>query len=222
MVPEELLHHDQGLALAPVSVPGDVIENVYIPARGYLKGRKLQKGTVLRIIDLEGHQVPDVIFFDADNLKDVSSCIHTCVMHQRWKIRKGDTIYSKYCKPMAKIIEDTVGLHHFGGGFCNAELNAVRFGIEGTHTCRSNLAALKISSIVVPGGATPFITKSTSPKGGEMCATSRLTSMRTANHTGSNPRAVIMGMNRGTVIIIIMATASMRHPRTKPSHLFSR
>ncbi len=42
---------------------------------------------------------------------------------------------------MAKIIEDTVGLHHFGGGFCNAEMNTVRFGIEGTPTCRSNLAA---------------------------------------------------------------------------------
>ena len=44
---------------------------------------------------------------------------------------------------MAKIIEDTVGIHHFGGGFCNAELNAVRFGIEGTHACRTNLAASK-------------------------------------------------------------------------------
>ena len=141
MGPEELLRHDQCLAKAPLSVPGDIIENVYIPARGFMKARKLEKGNILRIVDLEGHQVPDVIFFDADNLKDVSSCIHTCVVHQRWKIRKGDAIYSKHGKRMATITEDTVGIHFFGGGFCNADLNAVRFGIEGTHTCRSNLAA---------------------------------------------------------------------------------
>ena len=122
MGPEELLHHDQRLAKAPVSVPGDIIENIYIPARGYMKARKLERGDILRIIDLEGHQVPDVILFDADHLRDVSSCVHTCVVHQRWKIRKGDTIYSKYGKRMATIGEDTVG---------HLKLRVVTITIEG-------------------------------------------------------------------------------------------
>jgi len=167
MKPEELLHHEQSMAKASVSVPGSILEDILIPARGYVRARKLEKGNILRVIDVEGEQVPDIILFDANNMKDMSSCFHTTFFQGRWKIGEGDMIYSKFCRPMAKILEytpskyeRTVGIY-FAGGFCNDDLNYARYGIEGMHNCRSNLAAsmgsfgltegdLELDSVFVP------------------------------------------------------------------------
>lgn len=125
----------------PAAVPGRVVEDVLIPDRGYLRARRLEAGDVIRIIDVEGQQVPDVMLFDAENLKNPSSTMNTKLILNRWKIREGDPIYSKFCDRLATIVKDTVGQHHFDGGFCNAEVNAVRYGVDGTHSCRSNLTA---------------------------------------------------------------------------------
>ena len=75
-------------------------------------------------------------------------------------------------------------------------------------------AAWNMSVMLVPGGATPFITKRFKPKGGVIPAVSILIRKITANQTGSKPRVRITGTNIGRVIIII-ATALMNIPRNK-------
>lgn len=139
--PGELLEYERSLLARPISVPGTVIEDVLVPNRGYLRARPLAQGDVMRLIDLEGKQVPDVVLYDAGNLKNPSSCMNTKLIHQRWKIGEGDVVYSKFCDRMATIIKDTCGDNVFDGGFCNAEVNFVRYGIDGTHSCRANLTA---------------------------------------------------------------------------------
>ena len=67
--------------------------------------------------------------------------------------------------------------------------------------------------MVVPLGATPFITKRSMPKGGVVIAISMLRSISNPNHIGSKPRAKIMGIYIGTLIIII-AVALIKLPRT--------
>lgn len=54
--------------------------------------------------------------------------------------------------------------------------------------------ALYISPIVVSGEATPFITKSTKPKGGVVVAISMLISMMVPNQSGLKPRLLTIGI----------------------------
>lgn len=140
--PGEIHEHERELAARPIPpVAGDVVEDVLVPARGFLRARHLRAGQVMRIIDVEGEQVPDIILYDPANLKNCSSMTNTMLVAKRWRISTGDTIYAKFGQRMMTIIEDTIGIHAAVGGFCNAELNEVRYGIEGTHSCRTNFVA---------------------------------------------------------------------------------
>ncbi|MBI4322217.1 MAG: DUF1989 domain-containing protein [Chloroflexi bacterium] len=135
------LEREQFYLAQKAQVPGQVVEEILVPARGYLPARVLKKGQVARIIDVEGQQVADVVLWDAHNLKDFSSCVNTQVIYRTWKIRQGHSIHSKYCTKLATIVDDTVGIHYFGGFFCNAQVNFLRFGVEATPNCRDNLVA---------------------------------------------------------------------------------
>jgi uncharacterized protein YcgI (DUF1989 family) len=140
--PDELLAHERDLASRPISPPaGRVIEDVLVPARGFLPARRLSAGDAMRIVDIEGQQVADLVFYDATNLKNVASMTNTMLINQTWKITEGHTFYAKFGQAMATITEDTVGTNVVLGGFCNPDLNERRYGIVGTHSCRANLAA---------------------------------------------------------------------------------
>ena len=64
----------------------------------------------------------------------------------------------------------------------------------------------------VPTGATPFITNNTRPNGGVVVAISIFMSIMVANHSGSNPRLLIMGIYIGSVTIIIVS-GSIKVPK---------
>lgn len=140
--PGELLDHERALANESLaSPPGTVLEDVLVPARGFLPARRLKAGNVMRIIDVEGQQVADLVFYDPANLKNVSSMTNTMLVNKTWKISTGHVFYAKFGDRMATIVEDTVGTNVVMGGFCNANLNELRYGVVGTHSCRANLAA---------------------------------------------------------------------------------
>jgi len=109
-----------------------------------MKGRLVKKGQVIRIIDLEGEQVPDTTIFDANNLWNVLNAMNTMCILQRWtKLRIGDGLYSKNCDKLAIISDDTTdGTHNLSlGAFCNEPLNRARYGIPGTPNCFDNFVA---------------------------------------------------------------------------------
>ncbi len=142
--PSELLEHDRGLGrrLLPTDdQQRKIVEDVYVPARGFMRARVLKQGQALRIVDLEGQQVPDVLLFDANNLSNVASMPNTQLMARRWKLQLGDGIFAKMGQRLATITGDSVGEHVFFGGMCSAEVNEIRYGIEGTIGCRMNLCA---------------------------------------------------------------------------------
>lgn len=128
-----------GLAAA-VNVPGEVLSNIVVPARGYLPAMELSEGQVMRVIDVEGKQVGDIVLYSR-GLGDPLSCSNTTLLNGTWRITRGHGLYSKRCRRLATITADTVGLHFFGGGFCSAELDACRYGVTGTVNCADNLAA---------------------------------------------------------------------------------
>ncbi len=138
-----VIAHDKKFALARPSVPGKNAEYIYLPAMGFMKGTLIEEGQVLRIIDLEGGQVPDVILWDADDMSNVHNCGWSQLLNKKWNNWKpGDAFFSKNCDKMATISEDsTPGMHSFIGTFCNERANYVRYGIPGTINCRDNLVS---------------------------------------------------------------------------------
>ncbi len=137
-----IIEHDRKYALYRPPVPGEAIDYFFIPAMGFMKGRVLNKGQVIRIIDLEDRQVADTIIWDANNLDNVQHCGSTKLLNKKWNYwRPGDALFSKNCDKLATITEDTTDGRHNPGGFCTERLNYVRYGIPGTINCRDNFVA---------------------------------------------------------------------------------
>jgi hypothetical protein len=139
--PGELQAYEEQLAQQPVEAVGEILHDVLIPARGYMRARVLQPGQRLLFIDVEGEQVADLLLYDAHNLKNCASMGHSMLAAGSWKLSTGDVLYSKLGQPMATIVADSVGDSLAMGAFCSESLNRIRYGIEGTHSCRMNLVA---------------------------------------------------------------------------------
>lgn len=110
-----------------------------VPAREYISFI-LHQGEILRIIDLEGKQVTDLISLSAMDKTEKLSCVYSNILNGTWKLTKGHILYSNRAHPMLSIIEDKVGLHYSGGGFCSEEINFLRFKVRNTRNCADNLA----------------------------------------------------------------------------------
>jgi hypothetical protein len=109
-----------------------------IPAREYTS-LILHRGEILRVIDLEGKQVADLVAFNATDKGEKLSCVYSNLLNGTWMLTKGHTLYSNRARPMFSIIEDKVGLHYSGGGFCSEEINFLRFNVRNTRNCADNL-----------------------------------------------------------------------------------
>jgi len=122
----------------------EVVQEVTIAPKGYL-GLTIKKGQILRLIDVEGQQVADVIVFNLNDLEEVSSGSITVLFNKTRSITKGHYIFSQKGNKLLTIIEDTLGARGstltFPVGFCNDDLNYARYGIRGTANCRDNLCA---------------------------------------------------------------------------------
>lgn len=119
------------------SLPDDAV----LTPRGFIRARKIYAGDLVRFTDVEGQQVADIVLLRAGHSGDWLSCVYTKLLNGTDRISTGHVLYSKSATPLATVVEDSVGLHWFGGGFCSEETNRFRYGVEGTVNCRSNLAA---------------------------------------------------------------------------------
>lgn len=122
---------------APVA--GSIIQETLIPAREYAVFELLY-GQVMRVIDVEGEQVPDVAILCLHNKHERMSVQYTKSLNNVSMPTAGHDLYSNECNRLATIVADTVGDHDWNGGFCSEPLNFVRYGVRGTRNCRDNLA----------------------------------------------------------------------------------
>jgi len=121
----------------------NIIHDQIVPAREYMSV-KLHRGQTLRVIDLEGEQVVDLVAFSAHDKREKLSCAYSNMLNSTWKLTQGHTIYSNRANPLLFLKEDRVGLHYSGGGFCTDEVNYIRFKVRNTRNCADNLTrALK-------------------------------------------------------------------------------
>jgi len=118
--------------------PGPHIDEI-VPAGEPWTG-VLYRGQRLRIVDLEGNQAVDTLFYNLYDTAEHYSAQDTIRAQQRLYLTTGTVLLSNLSRPMLRIVEDTCGRHDTLGGACSAESNTVRYADEKRHmhSCRDN------------------------------------------------------------------------------------
>ena len=100
----------------------------------------VKRGETLRIVDVEGNQAADTLFYNADDPHERYSATDTIREQGNVYIGAGTSILSDLCRPMLTVTADTVGRHDTLGGACAAESNTVRYALEkkSMHACRDS------------------------------------------------------------------------------------
>jgi urea carboxylase-associated protein 1 len=100
----------------------------------------VRKGETIRIIDSEGQQAVDTIFYRADDFAERYSAQDTVRAQGAAYISTGTRIISNEGNVMLTMVADTSGRHDTAAGACSCESNTVRFGHETRylHACRDN------------------------------------------------------------------------------------
>jgi hypothetical protein len=113
-----------------------VYDKTVLAGDGWL--HKLKRGQVIRIVDLEGNQAADTLFFDSDNVNDHYSAIATIVKQKNIYLSTGSVLRAESGKELLTIVADTCGKHDTLGGSCSAQSNTVRYAHEklDMHNCR--------------------------------------------------------------------------------------
>jgi uncharacterized protein YcgI (DUF1989 family) len=141
-------------------VPGEILSEWVIPARGY-SGITMRRDDVLRLIDLEGQQVPDVVCFNANDLTERLNLQNSMHLNGHLHFKQGDVLYSVDCNPMMTIVGYSNENSFSFGPMCSEELNRIRFGAANSANCRHNmeqaLAPWGISRRDVPNAFVPFM-----------------------------------------------------------------
>jgi len=102
--------------------------------------RTLTKGQVLRIVDLEGNQAVDTLFYNAKDASDRYSAVDTIREQKSLYLTTGSVLLSTEGNRLLTIIADTCGRHDTVGGACAAESNQVRYALDKKymHNCRDS------------------------------------------------------------------------------------
>ncbi len=131
-------------------------------------------GHRLRIVDLEGNQAVDTLFYSASDTHEHYSAQDTIQAQGNLYLTTGSVLRSNRGRPMLTIVEDTCGRHDTLGGACSAESNTVRYALEKRHmhNCRDSfLLALAqhdggITKRDLPGNINFFMNVPVTPAGG--------------------------------------------------------
>lgn len=101
---------------------------------------RLEAGQTLRILDLEGNQAVDTLFFNADDPSERYSAQDTICAQGNLYLSAGTALLSNEGRVMLTITADTCGRHDTLGGACAAESNQVRYALDKwtMHSCRDS------------------------------------------------------------------------------------
>jgi urea carboxylase-associated protein 1 len=100
----------------------------------------VRAGQLFRIVDLEGNQAVDTLFYNATDTHEHYSAQDTIQAQGNIYLTTGSMLLSNRGRPMLSIVADTCGRHDTLGGACSAESNTVRYALEKRHmhSCRDS------------------------------------------------------------------------------------
>ena len=102
--------------------------------------RRIEKGQTFRILDLEGNQAADTLFYNAEDPDDRYSASDTIAAQGALYLTTGTRLMSTRGTELLKIVADTCGRHDTLGGACSRESNTMRYAHdkEHMHACRDS------------------------------------------------------------------------------------
>jgi len=120
-------------------LPREALFRQVIPAGDYWIDT-VKTGQTLRIVDVEGNQAADTLFFNAADVAERYSAVDTIREQRNLYLSCGSNLLSTSGNLMAQIVADTVGRHDTLGGACAAESNTVRYALDKRtmHACRDS------------------------------------------------------------------------------------
>jgi len=136
--------------------------------------RTIRRGQTLRIVDLEGNQAVDTLFFDAHDPTDRYSAVDTIREQGNIYLTTGTRLFSSEGHVLLTIVADTCGRHDTLGGACAAESNQVRYALDKKHmhNCRDTFL-LEIQTHLepmtkrdIPANINFFMNVPVTPEGG--------------------------------------------------------
>lgn len=119
--------------------PQDAIRRDIVSAGDYYM-KVVKAGQTVRILDLEGNQAADTLFYSAEDPAERYSAIDTIREQGNVYLTAGTRILSNFGNEMLTIVADTCGRHDTLGGACATESNTVRYALEKKcmHACRDS------------------------------------------------------------------------------------
>jgi uncharacterized protein YcgI (DUF1989 family) len=108
-----------------------------IPA-GHARLWPMRAGQRVTITQTEGHQVGDLIAFNAGDLTEFLSPSHTRRCLAVWRIAKGHSLFTNHRREILDLVEDTVGMHDILAAACDPYRYRRDFGVEDHRSCRMN------------------------------------------------------------------------------------
>lgn len=102
--------------------------------------REIKRGQTIRILDLEGNQAADTLFYSAADPGERYSAMDTIREQGNVYLSAGTKLLSNEGNVMLEIVADTCGRHDTLGGACATESNTVRYALEKKcmHACRDS------------------------------------------------------------------------------------
>lgn len=119
--------------------PDAALENFIVEA-GDSFVYEIRRGQTVRIVDLEGNQAVDTLFYNAHDYADRYSAQDTIREQGNLYLTTGTKLMSTEGNVLLTITADTCGRHDTLGGACAQESNMVRYAIEKRpmHACRQS------------------------------------------------------------------------------------
>ena len=119
--------------------PQDAVYDYTLPA-GEAWLHEVKQGQTFRILDLEGNQAVDTLFYNPWDPAERYSATDTMRAQGNIYLTAGSPLLSSEGNVLVTITADTCGRHDTLGGACAAESNSVRYASDKKfmHSCRDS------------------------------------------------------------------------------------
>ncbi len=126
------------IEVEPQRMPKAILRHVVPAGESFV--HEVKRGERMRIVDLEGNQAVDTLFYNARDLADRYSAQDTIREQGNIYLTTGTKLMSTYRHVLMTIVGDTCGRHDTLGGACSQESNMVRYALDkrGMHACRQS------------------------------------------------------------------------------------
>jgi uncharacterized protein YcgI (DUF1989 family) len=156
-----------------LALPGDVRVTLRREMIAPQSGRAfvVQAGERMRVTDVQGEQVADIVAFALPDVREAISNGRTIDYNGTLRLTAGHVLYSNRGRPMLTVVADTVGRHDFTLAPCSPEMFALLHNNTDPHpSCFENLSACLaphgIAPDAIPTAFNAFMTVEIDASGG--------------------------------------------------------